>query len=113
MIIGPAGERNCQSHTSKKTMVNIHICGHLTSFTGGRSQIEINSSPATVGAALGLLWSLHPGLRDRVLTEQGEVRPHVNIFVGNENIKYLRGFETPVEGMREIFILPSVSGGAN
>src|SRR5205807_5516514 len=52
----------------------------LTEFTGGRAEIALDDSAATVGEALNQLWNQYIGLRDRVLTEQGEVRPHVNIF---------------------------------
>ncbi len=65
----------------------------------------------TVGAALDRLGRLHPGVRERVLTEQGDVRPHVNVFVGEESIRYLDGLATPLPEDAEISILPAVSGG--
>lgn len=48
---------------------------------------------------------------DRVLTEQGEVRPHVNVFVGEESIRYTGGLATPLTDGAEIAIVPAVSGG--
>jgi molybdopterin converting factor small subunit len=50
-------------------------------------------------------------MRDRVVTEQGEVRPHINIFVGDENIRYSGGLATPVTAESVISIVPAVSGG--
>lgn len=59
-----------------------------------------------------LLGARHPGVRDRVLTEQGEVRPHVNVFVGDESIRYTGGLATPLGEGAEVSIVPAVSGGA-
>jgi molybdopterin converting factor small subunit len=50
-------------------------------------------------------------VRDRVLTDQGAVRPHVNVFVGPESIRFTGGLDTPVSDGAEISILPAVSGG--
>src|SRR5262245_29086769 len=88
-----------------------HIPGLLREFTSGDSRVDIASSPATPGEALSVLWTLHPGLRDRVATEQGQVREYVNIFVGNENMRYTGGLATPVPPGSEISIVPAVSGG--
>lgn len=52
-------------------------------------------------------------MRDRVLTEQGEVRRHINIFVGEENIRYTGGLATLVSAESVISIVPAVSGGAS
>ena len=68
----------------------------LLEFAGGRSQVEIEYQAATLDSALSALWTICPGMRDRVLTEQGEVRRHINIFVGEENIRYTGGLATPV-----------------
>jgi molybdopterin synthase sulfur carrier subunit len=64
-----------------------------------------------VGEALEALWALHPGVRDRVVNEQGEVRQHVNVFVGAESIRFTGGFSTPLTEDGEISIVPAVSGG--
>ena len=88
-----------------------HIPGHIREFTGGRSRVVLDSSPATVGQALETLWARHPGVRDRVVTEQGEVRPHVNVFVGSESIRFSGGLATPLADGAEISIVPAVSGG--
>ena len=50
-------------------------------------------------------------MRDRVLTERGEVRPHINIFVNGEDIRYTGGLATPVGDGAEVFLVPAVSGG--
>ncbi len=88
-----------------------HIPGYLREFTGGLRRVTLAASPATVGEALAALWALHPGVRDRVVTEQGEVRPHVNLFVGAESIRFTGGLATPLAEGAEISIVPAVSGG--
>jgi molybdopterin synthase sulfur carrier subunit len=93
--------------------MRFQIPGALREFSGGRSQVEIAVKPATVDQALLALWTLCPGMRDRVVTEQGEVRPHINIYVGDENIRYSGGLTTPLTAESVISIVPAVSGGAN
>jgi len=91
--------------------VTFHIPGALREFAGGLSQVEIKHPPATLNSALLALWTLYPGMRDRVLTEQGAVRQHINIFVGEENIRYSGGLATTVGADSVISIVPAVSGG--
>jgi sulfur-carrier protein len=93
--------------------LKFHIPGGLIEFAGGRNQVEIEHQAATLDSALSALWIICPGMRDRVLTEQGEVRRHINIFVGEENIRYTGGLATPVSAQSVISIVPAVSGGAN
>lgn len=93
--------------------VTFHIPGALREFTAGRSVVVIEMSPGTVGDAVAALWTLHPGVRDRIATEQGQVREHINIFVGDENIRYTGGLATPVGSGAEITIVPAISGGAS
>jgi sulfur-carrier protein len=88
-----------------------HIPGPLREFAEGLSQIEIEAAPGALSGALPALWNRCPGLRDRVLTEQGEVRTHINLFVGNENIRYTGGLATPVTRTSVISIIPAISGG--
>src|SRR5712691_1301136 len=96
----------------RPNMLTFQIAGYLTEFTGGRAEVKIEREAATVGEALNQLWSAHSGLRDRVLTEQGEVRPHVNIFVNSEVVRRDRVLQTALVGDTEICIMPAVSGGA-
>lgn len=91
--------------------VVFNIPGYLREFTEGLSEVSVAGSPATVADALRALWSLYPGVRDRVVTEQGEVRQHINVFVGNECIRFAGGLATPVPDNAEISIVPAVSGG--
>ena len=91
--------------------VIFYIPGALRDFTAGRSKVAIEESPATLAEALAALWTLYPGVRDRIATEQGQVREHINIFIGNENVRYTGGLASPVASGSEISIVPAVSGG--
>ena len=94
-----------------KDMITFQIAGYLTEFTNGRAEIKLDSSVTSVGEALDKLWAEHIGLRDRVLNEQRQVRPHVNIFLNSETIRRDRALETKIAGDAEICIMPAVSGG--
>ena len=91
-------------------MISFQIPGYLRQYTDGASRVETETVP-TVGEALNRLWALQPGVRDRVIDEQGQVRPHVNVFVGIESIRFTGGLQTPVADGAEIWIVPAVSGG--
>ena len=91
--------------------VTFHISGALREFTAGHSKVEFATSPATLRDALAVLWTVYPGVRDRITTEQGEVRQHINIFIGEENVRYTGGLASPVPPGSEISIVPAVSGG--
>ena len=85
-----------------------------TAVTGGAavgSPGMVDDTPGTVGGILGELRVAHPGLYDRLVTEQGLLRPHVNIFVDGENIRFTGGLETAVAAGSEVFVLPAISGG--
>ena len=66
--------------------VLFHIPGPLREFTGGRSTVEIKQSPATLAEALSALYAAYPGVRDRIATEQGQIREHINVFIGAEDV---------------------------
>ncbi len=91
--------------------VTVHLPGYLAGLAGGASRVVLPGSPATVSDVLAALWAAQPALRDRVLAEDGTLRPHVNVFVDGESVRYLDGFATPVREQAEIVILPAVSGG--
>ena len=87
------------------------ISGPLRELAGNRSRVRIDSTADSVSDALSLLWTECPSFRDRVVTELGELRPHLNIFVDGESIRYSGGFGTRVHDGAEIVILPALSGG--
>jgi molybdopterin converting factor small subunit len=88
------------------------IPGALRPFASGASVVNMEWQGGTLGAALSSLWAAYPGLRLRLVNEQGIVRPHVNLFVAGENSRDTGGLATPVPDGAEIAIIPAVSGGA-
>ncbi len=91
--------------------VTFHIPSALREFAGGREIVEIQSSPSVLKDALEELCTRYPGIRDRVTTEQGVIRQHINIFVGNEDIRFTGGLATPLPPQAAISIVPAISGG--
>ena len=91
--------------------VTIHIPGPLRIYCRGFERVEINSSPATLREAFEALYRECPAVRDRLVTETGELREHINVFVGVENARFTGGFATPLPADAQISILPAVSGG--
>ena len=89
--------------------VTVKIPAQLRGLTGGEGETEVEG--ASVGEALESLYSRYDGLRDRI-TEGGELRRFVNVYVGGEDIRFGEGLETPVGDGDEITILPAVAGGA-
>lgn len=90
--------------------VVVFLSGHLKTYTGGETEVVLDSEFPSVVAVLDSLWKRHPALRDRILNEQGEIRQHVNVFLGSEDVKRLDGLKTPVDS-NEIHIFNAVSGG--
>jgi sulfur-carrier protein len=78
----------------------------LRPFAGGADLVEADG--ATVGEVVA---ALDPVLRRRLTDEQGAVRRHVNIYLGNDNIRDLDGLGTPLKDGDELIILPSIAGG--
>jgi molybdopterin converting factor small subunit len=79
--------------------------------TGGQSHVDVDTSGTTLQDALEGLFAAYPGMRDRVLTEQQEIRHHVNVFVGKSEARTIGGLATSLASGMEISILPAISGG--
>jgi molybdopterin synthase sulfur carrier subunit len=93
--------------------VHFWIPGPLKSLTGGRSHVDVETSGGTLHGALEALFAAHPAIRDRVLTERGEIREHVNVFVGKRQARSTRGLATTLADGMAISIIPAISGGSN
>ena len=95
--------------------MRVHIPSALRKWTGGRDIIDLPLEPDTRMCAAEVIEALardHPGLRDRVLDEQGALRRHVNIFIDGENARHLGGLSAQVKPDSEMWIHPSISGGS-
>jgi sulfur-carrier protein len=87
--------------------VTVHLPSPLVPFAGGRKRVVLDG-PRDVGEALR---ALPEGARDRVLDERGHVRPHVNVFVGPDNVKDTGGLSTRLAEGAELHVIAAVSGG--
>ena len=91
--------------------VRVRLPAALREYAQGRDVVVLPGAPGTVDEALAALGVQFPVVRDRVLTETGEVRPHVQVFVGLESIRWTGGLATALPDEAEIHIVPAVSGG--
>jgi molybdopterin converting factor small subunit len=90
-------------------MPTIRIPTPLRKYTQGREEVTV--AGATVGAVLEALERDAAGIRERILDDAGKVRRFVNIFVGEEDIRFLEGLQTPVGERDEVSIVPAIAGG--
>jgi molybdopterin converting factor small subunit len=86
--------------------VRIRVAALLHSYTGGNKLIEVEAS--TVGEAVAALDRRFPGIHFRIIDEQRQIRPHMNIFLGEDKV---RDLATPVSSGAEIYIVGALSGG--
>jgi sulfur-carrier protein len=92
-------------------MLTVALPGALQPYAAGRAEVEVDAAGGTVADALADLARRHPGVVDRVLDERGAVRPHVNLFVDGESVRWLEGLDTPLGEGSTLAIVPAVSGG--
>lgn len=86
----------------------IKLPTQLRDVAGGNAEVTVEGE--TVGAALEALFAQYEELRGRI-TEDGELRRFVNVYLGGEDIRYLDGLDTPLPAGGELTILPAVAGG--
>ena len=89
--------------------ITVKIPAQLRPATGGEGEIEVQSA-GTVGDALDAVFEEHEGLRERI-TENGDLRRFVNVYVSGEDIRFGDGLETQVADGSDVTILPAVAGG--
>ena len=89
--------------------VSVRIPTILRPYTGGSS--EVTAEGATLGAVLDHLEEAYPGIRARVLDEGGELRRFVNVYVGNEDVRFLDGLSSSTPEGTQVSIIPAVAGG--
>ncbi len=90
-------------------MPSVRIPNPLRKLT---NELEVvSTSGANVGEVIEELDKAYPGLKDRICDEQGNVRRFVNVFVNDEDIRFLQEKATPVKESDEISIVPAIAGG--
>ena len=90
--------------------VTVRIPTPLQRITGGKG--EVTCEGTTVVELLADLERRHPGIRERICDEQGKLRRFVNVFVNEEDIRFLQGDQTPVKDGDEVSIIPAIAGGS-
>lgn len=90
--------------------ITVKIPAQLRPATGGEGEITVESA-GTVGDALDAVFEQHDGLRERI-TEDGDLRRFVNVYVSGEDIRFQDGLQTQVADGAEVTILPAVAGGS-
>ena len=89
--------------------VKVRIPTQLRPLAGGESEVPVEGT--TVGEVLKALDAAHPGFQDRLFDEAGRLRRFVNVFVADEDIRFLQGLDSPVAAGQTVSIIPAVAGG--
>ena len=89
--------------------VTVRIPTTLRPLSGGNS--TVSGEGATLREVLANLDAAHPGFNDRLLDDQGALRRFVNLFVADDDVRYLQGLDTPVPAGETVSIIPAVAGG--
>ncbi len=89
--------------------VNVRIPAPLQKLTGGESEIKADGD--TLKALLDDLDRAYPGIRDRICDENGKVRRFINVYVNEEDVRFLQLEETPLKDGDEVSIVPAIAGG--
>ena len=89
--------------------VSVRIPTILRTYTAGES--EVSAEGATLAAVLDDLDSRYSGIRGRILDEAGHLRRFVNVYVGNDDVRFLDNLKTPTPDGTQISVIPAVAGG--
>ena len=87
----------------------VRIPTPLRKLTNNEEIVEIDSG--TIGAAIAELQARFPGIKERLVDDKGEVRRFVNVYVNEEDIRFLKHSQTPLKDGDEISIIPAIAGG--
>ena len=93
-----------------QTLTTIHIPTPLRKFTGGQATVGVQGD--TVGEALDDLTQHYPTLKKHLYNEEDVLRSFVNIYLNDEDIRYLEGEDTPLSSGATLSIVPSIAGGS-
>ncbi len=89
--------------------ISIRVPTQLRTLTGGAGEVAVDGS--TVGEALKALDAAHPGFAGRLFDDNGQLRRFVNVFLADEDVRFLDGLNTPVTDGQTLSIVPAVAGG--
>ena len=89
--------------------VTVRIPGPLRRVTNGEEKVDVGGD--TLEACIGELEARFPGIKERLLDEDGEMRYFVNVYLNGEDVRFLEGLGTPTKSGDELSIVPAVAGG--
>ncbi len=89
--------------------VKVRIPTQLRSLTGGAGEVSLDG--ATVGEVLRSLEAAHPGIGERLFDGGGQLRRFINVFVADEDVRFLQGLDTAVAAGQTVSVVPAVAGG--
>lgn len=87
----------------------VRIPTPLRKLTNNEEIVQVNAG--TIGEAIAELQSRYPGIRERLVDDKGDVRRFVNVYVNEEDIRFLKNQQTPLQDGDEISIIPAIAGG--
>ena len=93
----------------REMSVSVRIPTILRTYTGGES--EVTAEGGTLSEVLDDLEASYAGIKGRILDDNGELRRFVNVYVGNDDVRFLDNLETPTPDGAQISVIPAVAGG--
>jgi len=90
-------------------MKTLRIPTPLRPYAGGQTEVTVRGD--NVGEALKDLIGQYPSLNQHLFNDGGELRPFVNLFLGDEDVRHLQGIDTPLKDDDKLMIIPSIAGG--
>ena len=90
-------------------VVHIKIPTPLRNLTADKASVEV--AGVTVGEALEALEQAHPGIYDKIVDGNGKVRRFINVYAGDDDVRFLDGLATPLKDGDEVSIIPAIAGG--
>ena len=89
--------------------VTVHVPTPLRKLTGNQAGVDVEAE--SVGQLFENLNAAHPGIREKLLDEVGQIRRYINIYVNDEDIRFLKGSDTELKDGDSVSIIPAIAGG--
>ena len=104
-----AGIISCKKKEVPRMSVTVRIPTPLRKYTGDQADVEIPGK--TAGELIDNLEAKHPGIKAQLVDESGQIRRFVNVYVNEEDIRFLEGSDTPLKDGDSVTIVPAIAGG--
>jgi molybdopterin converting factor small subunit len=99
----------CPGPKGSSMSVSVRIPTILRTYTAGSA--EVTADPGTLREVIAGLDAAYPGLAGRIVDDTGNLRRFVNVYVGEEDVRFAQGLETPVPSGAHVSVIPAVAGG--